>query len=217
MAERRYRKFDPNRPQRPTRTSSQAVALEWLRTRPDQRVIRIQMEALGLAKRLKVELIGFAKEGAERSRFLRDLERLRARHPKMAALFLADTREKVLAASVVKLHLEELGSGPQGIAIQNRFSFAATTIVGRAKATKVEGLAAMLMLCASRAAAIRDPRPTEAAAMSVAVGLDLPVESAAAQARLEDAWAKRLRLVQARVERALAAGEKLLAEVGIPD
>ena len=113
--------------------------------------------------------------------------------------------------------MKALGRGPEAIATQNRFTYAAAAIVGRAKATKIEGLAAMLILCASRVAGVRDPRPTEAAAMGVAVGLDLPARTAEARARLEDAWVKRLRLVEDRVEKALAVGEKLLAEFGIPD
>lgn len=52
--------------------------------------------------------------------------------------------------------------------------------------------------------------------MGVVIGLDPPARTAEAQARLENTWEKRLRLVQARVERAVATGEKLLAEVGIP-
>jgi hypothetical protein len=82
----------------------------------------------------------------------------------------------------VKLRLKALGGGPDGAAIQNRFGYAETRIIGRARATKIEGLAAILMLCASRVAGVRDPRPTEAAAMSVVVGLDAPAKTPGAQA-----------------------------------
>lgn len=217
MAQRRYCKFDPDRPQRPTRTSSRAAARAWLRGRPEQRVIRLQMEALGLAKRVKLDVAAFARTSATRARILRDLERLRAKDPEMAAQFIADNREKVITVKVLRLRLRAIGDGPESIETQNRFTYGAAAIVGRAKATKIEGLAAMLMLCASRVTGLRDPKPTEAAAMGVAVGLDKPVKNAEAQTKLEDAWVKRLRLAQARVEKAMAAGEKFLTEVGIPD
>jgi hypothetical protein len=216
LAERRYRKFDPDRPQRPVRLGSRAAARAWLRGRPEQRVIRLQLEAIGVAKRVKADVAAFAKVSSARSRILRELERLRAKDPELAAQFIAENREKVIAVKRIRLGLKVLGDGPKGIEMQNRFSYAAVAIAGRAKGTKIEGLAAMLMLCASRVAGLRDPRPTEAAAMGVAVGLDLSVKNVDAQARLEDAWVKRLRLAQGRVEKALAAGEKLLAEVGIP-
>jgi hypothetical protein len=217
VAERRYRRFDPDRPLRPIRTSSRAAARAWLRGRPEQRVIRLQMEALGLAKRAKLDVAAFAKVSASRSRILRELEALRAKDPELAAQFIAENREKVIALKKIRLRLKALGDGPKGIEMQNRFSYVAVAIAGRAKGTRIEGLAAMFMLCASRVAGVRDPRPTEAAAMGVAAGLDTPKEIADAQAKLEDAWMKRLRLAQGRVEKALAAGEKLLAEVGIPD
>lgn len=175
------------------------------------------MEALGLAKPMKRSVASFAKMSEKRSRFLRDLERLRREDPDMAGQFIADKREKLLAVTPVKLRLKALGSGPEDVATQNRFTYAAGRLIGRAKATKVEGLAAMLMLCASRVAGVRDPRPTEAAAMGVAVGLDAPAKTPEAQAKLEDAWVKRLRLAQVRVVEALALGEKLQAEIGIPD
>lgn len=217
MAQRRYRKFDPERAPPHPKTSSRAAARAWLRRRPDRRVIRIHMEALGLAKPMKRSVATFAKMSEKRSRFLRDLERLRRDDPDMAGQFIADTREKVLAVTPVKLRLKALGSRPEDVATQNRFTYAAGRIIGRAKATRVEALAAMLMLCASRVVGVRDPMPTEAAAMGVAVGLDAPAKTPEAQARLEDAWVKRLRLAQVRVDEAVALGEKLLAEFGIPD
>ena len=97
MAERRYHKFDPERPLRPVRTASRAAARAWLRGRPDQRVIRLQLEALGLARGLKADVAGFAKVSAARTRILRDLNRLRAKDPELAAQFIADSREKVIA------------------------------------------------------------------------------------------------------------------------
>lgn len=216
MAQRRYRKFNPDRPRPPIRIASRAAARAWLRGRPEQRVIRLQLEALWLAKRAKRDVADFAKVSSARGRILRKLDRLRAEDSEMAAQFIAENREKVLVVKKFKLRLRALGTGPDAVETQNRFTYAAVGLVGRAKATKIEGLAAMLMLCASRVAGLRDPRPTEAAAMGVAVGLDTPGKDVDAQARLEDAWAKRLRLVQVRVERAMAAGKKLLAEVGIP-
>jgi hypothetical protein len=217
VAERRYRKFDPDRPDRTVRTSSRAAARAWLRGRQEQQVIRLHLEALGLARRVKLDVTAFHKISDARSGILRGLDRLRGKDPEMAAQFIADSREKVIVVKTLRLRLRTLGPGPEAVGTQNRFSFAAAAIVGRAKAAKIEGLAASLMLCASRAAGVRDPKPIEAAAMGVAVGLDQPARTADAQARLEDAWVKRLHLAQARVERAVATGEKLLAKVGIPD
>lgn len=216
MAERRYRKFNPDLPGRKVRTSTRTAARAWLRGQPEQPVIRLQLEALGLAKRAKVDVAAFHKVSEARSGILRELDRLRAKDPELAAQFIADKREKVIATRAFRLRLRALGDGLRATETQNRFSYAAVAIVGRAKQTKIEGLAAALMLCASRVAGVRDPKPTEAAAMGVVIGLDPPARTAEAQARLENTWEKRLRLVQARVERAVATGEKLLAEVGIP-
>ncbi|MCM2334394.1 MAG: hypothetical protein NDI82_10655 [Anaeromyxobacteraceae bacterium] len=217
VAERRYTKFNPDRPERKVRTASKAAARAWLRGRPNRRVVRLHLEALGLAMRVKADLSAFAKVSKARSAILRGLSRLRAQDPELGAQFIADVRQKVIAAKTIRLELSSLGAGPKGAEAQNRFRYAAVAIVGRAKSAKKEGVAASLMLCASRVAGVRDPKPTEAAAMGVAVGLDKPATTIKAQAQMENTWEKRLGLAQPRVEQALAAGEKLLAEVGIPD
>ena len=96
MAERRYRKFNPDLPDRKVRTSSRAAARAWLRDRPEQQVIRLQLEALGLARRAKLDLSAFHKVSDARSGILRELDRLRAQDPELAAQFIADSREKVM-------------------------------------------------------------------------------------------------------------------------
>ncbi len=212
MAQRRYHKFDPEKPERRQKTSSRAAARAWLRRRQDQPAICIQMGALGLAKRLKTDIAKAAADQSVHHRFLRDLDHLRKTSPELAERFTKDTRQTVLSVQPFKLRLRALLERPHGVEAQNRFGFAVAAIIGKVKGMKVEGLAALLMCCASRAAGVRDPRPTEAAAMAVAAGLDAPTQGRDQQERLEDNWVRRLALVQSRAEQAMKKGEETIAQ-----
>jgi hypothetical protein len=170
------------------------------------------MAALGLAKRLKADLAKAAAQQRVSHRFLRDLDQLRKTSPELAERFTKDTRQTILSVQPFKLRLRALGELPHGVEAQNRFGFAVAAIIGKVKGMKVEGLAALLMCCASRSAGVRDPRPTEAAAMGVAAGLDAPTRGREQQERLEDNWVRRLALVESRAEQAMKKGEEIIAQ-----